>query len=465
MISIFKPTMRSRSRAMFLSLLTAAICFAVAAGSASAAATLNITANPAKAGAATSLSINTALTGFGNAKKQYGALVNLPAAIRVSSYAAYGTSADRCPPGAYSALSTGITPVAQAFNKATCPAAAKIGTATLGAASGGIYIVEVSPLPQFGVYFDTGVATPYGRRLNVTYTGSAPTLNVTGLPSTSTSGLTLNFNNPSRPNGLPTMYWGFVSGMDSGCLPTSPVTGNVWTWPTSGTAATVVSMAPKTVSITGCGMDFNLLTDSNVAGSETSLTLKTPLTGTGFDTKQYGARFELPGLLRVKYPAYGTSAQQCGAGSYSTISTGFTPAAQAFSNASCPATAKVGTAKLGSATGSIYFVGISPLPQFGVYFDQGVTTPFGRRLSVNYNGSAPTMYIYGLPNSSSSGLELDFNHPTRPTLPGKIWELASSGMGECVDSLAYGTVYAFPASGTATTQSSPMHAWLFPTGC
>lgn len=454
-----------RVRATFLALFALAVCLGVVVDSADAAATLNVTANPKKAGGATALTINTALSGTGNAKKQYGARINLPGTFRVSSFPAYGGSGDRCPAGSYSALNTGLTPPATAFSDASCPASAKIGTATLGTASGSIYVVESSPLPELGVYFQTGVTTPYGRKLSVTYNGAAPTLQIAGLLKTSTNGLTLTFDNPSRPNGLPTKFWGFVSGMDGECLPTSTVTGNVWTWPYSGSTATSVSMSPKTVSITGCGMSFQALTSSLAAGSETSLTLKTPLTGTGNDTKQYGARFDLPGLLRIKFPAYGDSSQQCAANSFSSVSTGFTPIAFAFSNSSCPPEAKVGTATLGSMSGSIYFVNASPLPQFGVYFDQGVATPFGRKLNTTYTDSAPTLMIMGLPNASTSGLQLVFDNPTRPTLPGKIWEIAGPGYPECLNSLAYGTVYSFPASGTATVDSTPMHQWLLPTGC
>lgn len=452
-----------RLRVAAVALFAAACCLAFAAQQADAAATLNVSTDANTVGSNTSLTVNTALSGYGNAKKQYGASVTLPAALRVG-YPSYGSPAQQCPASAYSALNTGITPPATAFSNAGCPAEARIGTATLGSASGGIYWVGVSPLPQLGVFFDTGVSTAYGRRLDINYDGSVPTIVINGLPKTTTNGLTLTFNNPSRPTLAPKI-WNWAASNHPDCTPTPTFSGTARTWPNFGTVATNVTMSPKTLALYGCGMSINVTTDTNTAGASTALTLTTTLAGTGYDSLQYGQRVKLPPSLRISYPAYGDAAQQCSAGAFSAINTGYTPLAQNFDNSSCPPEAKVGTAKLGTATGSIYVVGVSPLPAFAVYFDSGVATPFGRRIWHTYDGGSPILQVAGLPNSSSTGLELTFNNPSRPTLDPKIWAFVSPADPSCASGYTDGTAYMFPASGTAATQISGLNSYVNVTGC
>lgn len=459
-----KPALR-RFLAAAVTLSAAALCLAFAAQNAGAAATLNVSMDSTKAGGPTSLTLNTALSGLWNAKKQYGAQIHLPSTFRITDYTAYGDTDERCPGSSFSTYSSGLVPGAMAFDNGSCPEAAKIGTATLGSASGSIYWVNTTPIPQMGVYFDSGVSTPYGRRMNVTYDGPAPTIMITGLPNTSTNGLTLDFDNPARPNDLPTKVWGFVDGGDGECVPSSTITGNVWTWPYWGTTATSTSFPSKTVNITGCGIGFSVQTDNDQAGEETALTLSTPLTGTGNDVKQYGARIELPPSLRIQFPAYGTPAQQCSPAAFSSIETGYTPSAQEFDATGCPPEAMIGTATLGAASGEIYWVGTSPLPSMGVYFGAGVAEPYGRRLSHSYNDSAPILTIHGLPNDSTSGLTLDFNNPNRPTLSGKVWAFSPPSDPGCETSQASATVYTYPANGTATTTTNPLLAWVNVNGC
>ncbi len=456
-----------RTRNIIFSMIAAALSIGLFAQSANAAATLNVTANPKIAGAPTLLTLNTTLTGIGNAKKQYGARINLPSTLQITRYSAYGSNDDRCDAGAFTDLNNGMTPAAQAFDNSTCPEASRVGTATLGSASGGIYWVDVGPLPELGVYFDTGVSNAFGRRLRISYNGTnAPTLEILGLPKTSTNGLTLTFDNPYRPNNLPKQIWQFAASNVADCLPTSTVTGNVWTWPSFGTTATSVAMAPKTVSIAGCGIGYSLATDTRTAGSMVALTLRTPLNGTGLDTHQYGARFDLPGLLRISFPAYGSPGQECPPTSVSPLDLGITPTWEAFEPYSCPDEAKIGTATLGSATGSIYWIDHSPIPEFGVYFGQGVDEPFGVVMTHTYNGtSAPTLEINGLPNAASTGLQLVFDNPSRPTLPGKIWQLAQPGSADCKSSYSYGTVSTYPATGAAAFVATPLFAGLNPIGC
>ncbi len=104
----------------------------------------------------------------------------------------------------------------------------------------------------------------------------------------------------------------------------------------------------------------------------------------------------------------------------------------------------------------------SPLPQFGVYFDTGTSTPYGRQLGLNWSAS-PQLLIFGLRDASTSGLTLDFINPSR-TYP-KIWTIVSPGDPGCVSAYATGYVYTYPTSGTATTRTSQLYSWLNVTGC
>src|SRR4029079_9086540 len=128
----------------------------------------------------TSLDVQTTLTGTGNAKRQYGARIILPGAFWIN-YPSAGSNVQMCPPSASSSVSTGYSPAATAFDKSTCPATALIGSVELGSTSGGLYIVNTSPMPQFGVYFDTGTASPYGRKLGVTWNSGSTDMIVNGL--------------------------------------------------------------------------------------------------------------------------------------------------------------------------------------------------------------------------------------------------------------------------------------------
>lgn len=427
---------------------------------------MQISADTPKAGSSTALTVSTALSGYGTAKRQYGATINLPSLL-AADFPAYGDSGDQCSPTTFTNAPGSYSPSAsQAFDASSCPAEAKIGTVTLGSTSGGIYLVNVSPLPQFGIYFDTGT-TPYGRRLNVTYNGSQPTLTVMGLKNASTDGLSLTFDNPARPSGLPTKFWRFVSGGASECIPTSTVTGSVRTYPLFFYSTTLTNASSASLNITGCGVGMAVDTDVNTAGSEVELTVSTPLTGTGNDTLQYGTRIQLPEVLRIQFPGYGDTGDQCAPTAFTTNPGSYSPVAtQSFNPSSCPAEAKVGSATLGSATGSVYLVNVSPMPQLAVYFDSGIATPFGRRINLTWDGSKPILDVRGLPNISTSGLSLVFNNPARPSgLPAKIWTLAEPGDPACASNYVWGHVWTYPASGTVATQSSQLWNWFGVTGC
>lgn len=457
------PRLRAPLRARIALLATAVTTLCLVAAGPAGATNLSVSTDAHQAGAATTLNLTTTLTGSGNATRQYGATFQLGSAL-VLDWWKLGAGNQRCSGASFSSINTGYTPTAMAFSKSACPSAAKVGTATLGGASGGIYVVNTTPVPSFGVYFDSGISTPYGRKLNVSYNGSAPTLSIYGLKNTSTSGLSLSFYNASRP-ALSSKIWSLAESWSDGCEPSPQVYAGVYTFPYSGTVATLTNLSGVSLNITGCGILLTVATDSSTADTETSLQIDTPLTGTGNDTHQYGAAVTLPPSLHLDWTALGASNQRCSGASFSALNTGITPAAMSFSKTVCPNTAKVGTVTLGAASGTIYSVNTTPLPSFGVYFDSGVTTPYGRKVYLNYSGSTPTLTVTGLPNAASSGLSMVFSNPSRPTLPARVWRFAESGDPDCAPADALATVFTWPASGSAATETIPLTSYVDVTGC
>lgn len=453
-------------RTALLALTACAAMASIGAGSAAASATLNVTSDTNVADTPTALTLNTALSGLFNDRKQYGAVLNLPAGIGIPA-AAYGdTSNDRCPGGSVQAISGGLTPVARSFDVSSCPVNAIVGTATLGSTSGKIYMVNTTPMPSFGIWFDTGT-TPYGRHITVDYNGSAPILRVFGLKSASTNGLTLSFNNPDR-----TIYpkiWSWAQSGDSTCTASNSFGGTAYTYPYWGSTATSVGMSNKNVTIRGCGLGYKITTSNKVQGQKTAVELKTTLTGTGNDAKQYGASFHLPGNIHFAFDAYGNSStQMCSPTSFSANPTGMIPGTRAFTPVNCPAEAKIGTATLGGATGTIYLVSQSPTPFHAVYFDQGISTPYGRQISPTWDSNGKmTLTVMGLANTTSTGLTLNYTNPARPNLPGNVFENAMTGDAMCGPA-GVGTtadIYTWPASGTTADGYNGFYYSNTITGC
>lgn len=444
------------TRSTLLAIAALAAFAAIGAGTASAAATLQVTTENNTVRAKTNVTLTTALSGTGTAKKQYGAAISLPASL-VLNMGAFGTSWDMCPSPSLSNTTTSLGTV-QAFDKSSCPDTAKIGTVTLGSSSGSIYAVSTTPLPSVAVYFDSGV-TPYGRGITSTWASNgALTLTIKGLPNTSTSGLSLNFGNPARTGGLPTKVfsWGEPGGADCTLHPTA--TASVYNWPLivlPGSTYSTTTATPATLTLNGCDWDFYATTTTTVAGSDTSLRIGAGLYQTG--AKQYGQTFDLPSNLWMNSSALG--GPQCDASSFANITTGYTPYAQSFTPVNCPTGSIVGTASLGAQTGKIYLVNSSPLPQFGVYFNSGVTPAYGRRLSLDYGAlgyGRPQMRIFGLNGAALAPLKLDFTPPI--TTQTKIWRLAPSGSADCGTQDAFSNLYIYPASGTAATNIGPLTA-------
>jgi hypothetical protein len=343
-----------------------------------------------------------------------------------------------------------------------------IGTAQLGSATGKIYAVSGSPLTRIGVYFDSGIANPFGRELLTTWANGAVTFQIMGLPNTSTSGLTLTFNNPNRGAGLASKVFSWVEPGDSGCIKNPQATGSVFNWPLivipGLTSYSTTTASPATLTLNGCDFDFlSLATPASHPYDNAPVFTQAAIYG---GAKQYGQLIDFPANLWWSFPPL---SYPCAASSYSSISTGYTPAAQAFTPTGCVAGSVVGTATLGAQSGKIYVVSASPLPAFGIYFDQGVTTPYGRRLSVDFPSdensvSHARFIVMGLQGAANAGLKLDW---TPPAGQSHLWYLAPGGTGGCGTAYATSKIYTYPTSGTVATPTALLTARnpIIETGC
>ncbi|MFT4049662.1 MAG: hypothetical protein QM648_07460 [Solirubrobacterales bacterium] len=445
-------------RSFMLALTICAAVAAIGAGSASAAANLQVTTDSNQSGSLTSVKIKTALTGSGTDLKQYGASFKLPPALNLRYYY-FGDTSTMCPAGNFSVVNGGLTNVA-AFTNAGCPAAAKIGTASLGSLTGSIYAVNASPLPAVGVYFDGGTSSPFGRKLNTSWAeDGSMTASIMGLPNSSSTGLELNFSNPGRAGGLSDKVFTWVEAGDPACVASSQVTGSVYNWPlvVLGTlfGYSTTTATPATLSLSGCDFGFITSQDTRTPGAQLGLSLFTGVYAPG--TRQYGAAFDLPVNIWVNYSGYG--GPNCSPASFSALSTGITPAVQAFTPTDCASGSIVGTASLGSQSGKIYLVGSSPLPQFGVWFDSGVAAPYGRRLSLDWGPEGygrPQMRVFGLDGAANAGLNLSFTPPVAGQ--SKVFRLAPAGDEQCVTDYAKSTIYTYPTSGTKAVANGPVTA-------
>lgn len=212
------------------------------------------------------------------------------------------------------------------------------------------------------------------------------------------------------------------------------------------TIAALTAFAAAGAGSASAAASMQVTTDTHEVGTLAAVNVKTAISGSGTATRQYGARFSMSSALHLDFYYFGSNSQLCGAGSFSTVNGGLSNV-QGFNNASCPDTAKIGTAKLGSMTGTIYAVSASPLPGIGVYFDSGTSQPFGRRLTTSFDeDGGMTALIMGLPNTSTDGLELNFSNPDRAGgLSPKVFEWTEPGTTSCVSNPEVtGTVYTWP---------------------
>lgn len=326
------------------------------------------------------------------------------------------------------------------FNSASCPETARVGTAKLGFAQGGIYMVNSAPLPWFGIYFDQGTIAPFGR---TAFMAEGPTvdgiyqgfrLHVDHLPNIASDGLELDFFNPSRP-GFDSRIWNTVVDSSTYCNLHQPARGSASTWTADGLGEDEVAVTPVDVPLSGCGIDSSVEVDTDLAGTDARLSVGANLTGSSSNQKQYGMEIRLPNTLTIPSSAYGSPSQMCDETTIGDVDTGITPAAASFEPVDCPASAIVGETQYGDAAGSIYLINSPGTPQFGIYFDQGIESPYGRRLALGFDSDGrPKLSINGLEKLVTGGLKLDFFNPNRGSLPSRIWRTASHASSRCVAS-------------------------------
>lgn len=450
-----KTSMRSRIAAA-LAVICAVVGIAVFSGSASAAATMQASTGTTTAGAVTSLDVKTKLTGSGNALRQYGAKILLPGALWIN-FPAAGSPSQMCPPTAYTDVFTLMNPGTTGFDASQCPQTAKLGTVSLGSASGGLYIVDTSPMPQFGIYFEQGIFS-YGRKVGVNWNSGSTLLTVTGLQNTSSDGLRMVFNNPNRAGGLPANFWRLAPAGTEDCVASPQVTGSVWNYATFSLNATETTAAPGSLTMTGCENTFSASTSTNVAGSNTALTITA---GVRASQRLYGASFKIPGNVSIFTSGWGPSSGYCPFESISSTSGPVTPNWPALDLAACPNGTRIGTAKLGGASGGIYVVEHSPLPELAVYFDQGVATPYGRSITVDWGAEGygeTNLRVFGLQGAAGEGLTLKFDNPAR-----QLWRMDQS---ECYAQNAEAALRTYPASGSGASVAQPtLYSNLTITGC
>jgi hypothetical protein len=213
---------------------------------------------------------------------------------------------------------------------------------------------------------------------------------------------------------------------------------------------------------------LNLALTNPTAGQTTGVTADVTLPIDSSTIKT--VRTTLPPALGPNYPAFGDAADQCPSASAPTPTSVFNPAA-------CPAQAKVGTMTLTTPllptplVGDVYLINKSPLPWFGIKFDQpgisvrlvGVTSlpkvvptcdeatePSGfcqSQISVVFNN---------VPDVPVSHITLSLNGPARTgvsgSLPGQVLNVAAPGDSTCVSGgPAKSTVTPYAAGSTVAS--------------
>lgn len=432
---------------------------------ASAAGVFSVTTSSHQAAAETAVTIKLPLLPSGTQLRHYGAQVTLPGALRIQ-FPAYGTDTQQCPSQARVRTNAPVTPVAWNFDPSGCPATAKIGTATLGAATGTIYMVSDSPLPQMGVYFDQGTPVPFGRRLDVTYNGtSAATLRITGLPNRPSTGLVLDFDAPDRPTLTPRI-WAFTPAGTSECVPAPQATGTAWVWPGSGLTTVPVTLTPATLSLLGCDIGFQASAPPNQAGASAALTLKATVANANAGTRLYGARFLVPRSLVASYASFGSTSQRCAGSAVGSLSTGYTPGTRSFDVTQCPWSAVIGTAQLGDQSGLLYLINTTPWPSIGVQFTDGVDVPYSRTIGWDFDSTgASILSVAGLQGAPGDSLTLTFDNPDRADGLPNVWQYVEASDPYCASGDAHATIYTYPASGTVATATSDRYAYVPLSGC
>lgn len=453
-----RNTYKSSSRRFILVLGACLTLFAIGASAANAASTLQVNTDNNQARSKTAVEIKTVLSGSGSSMKQYGALINLPSSLRLDYYN-LGPMSNLCSGASISNTTSPLGSV-RAFTPVGCSEGAKVGTAAIGSLSGPIYAVRTTPVPTFAAYFDQGTSSPFGRAIDLDWeSDGAVSLSISGLPNVSTSGLTLNFNNPSRPGGLETKIFDWAEPGTSQCVSSTQATAVTFHWPAliwpPFTTAYSTTAAPANLALNGCDYDFVTAQTGNQADGGVILDTFAGIFATG--ARQYGQEIELP--LNIWNNWVGMSGPKCSGASTATISTGLTPEAKSFDKSTCPAGSIVGSATLGGQSGDIYLIRKAPIVGFGIWFDQGVTTPYGRYLELSWTApdaqgnQHPLLKVFGLDGAVNAGLNLHIAGGTDT-----IFSLAPPGVDTCADGFANSKLFTYPVSGGSATQIGPLTA-------
>lgn len=468
-ISVFSKRGAPARSSIALAALVASLAIFAIGASGAGAYTFNQTYSNATGTGTTGLTISAASTG---SESRITKLTISESPLVGPNFAAYGSTADRCP-------SSSMPTSSSAFNPASCPAKAKIGTVTAVVGSttrtGSIYVINKSPSAWFGV--DLGASFRYALTPTYPYVvpGCDPATDPSGycqqymqLASTSfgtnkIKSTTIKLGGVSR---APLPSDPFAISQTNPCSPSTVTRGAIKN--AAGTTTTI----SDTDALTGCTFNptFNETFSSLVAGSTTALTFE--WNNTGGSSNVQSVRFDQDSRVGPNFPAFGNTADQCPSSSMPLSTSTFNPAG-------CPASAKIGSVELtvpgaaGPVMGSIYVINKSPVPWFGIDVSSstnpyGVTARFALITTFPYvdptcdpatdpNGWCQTfmrLQSTALPNIQISTAKLTIGGPDRPgsvgTIPGKPFYLAPTDCATQLKSTARFT----PFSGTAVTATN-----------
>jgi hypothetical protein len=244
-----------------------------------------------------------------------------------------------------------------------------------------------------------------------------------------------------------------------------------------GSAANPVVVA---FQATGCpaaipfAPTFNLALSSVAAGSQTGITATLDVPQDNSTVKTL--RVTLPPGIGPNFPAFGDAADQCPSSAAPTPTSVFNPAV-------CPAQSLVGSMNINTPLlptvlhGDVYLINKSPLPWFGVKFDQpgisirltGVTStpqvdPLCDASTGDFCQSQISAVFNNLPDTSLSHVVFNLDGPTRTgvsgPLSGKLLVVATPGDATCAAGPAKSTIT--PHSGGA---ASVFNQTIAITGC
>lgn len=303
------------------------------------------------------------------------------------------------------------------------------------------------PLAGLGTFIANGGAY-------LTNNGNNQTIALRDIPATvggndiTVSNLTINF--AGNANGDR-----FLTNASNCALATSKFTASGVAWDGSQSNVTPVAYQATGCGTAGANVPFapviNQVLSDPVAGQKTGVnaTVDVPI-----DNSTIRAlRVTEPPVLGPAYPSFGAAADQCPSAAAQLPTSVFDPT-------NCPAQSKVGTMTITTPllphtiTGDVFLINKSPLPWFGVKFDDpgisfrltGVTSTPQVDSSCDPNtdplGFCQTqvsLIFNNLPDVPITHVDFDLNGPDRTgvnnvTLSGKILQVASTGDSVCLAS-------------------------------